>query len=378
MIFFIRSIFPQILLNAYIIHRIRKSNIIPSRLKGVLYLIYVTEILLYFTGLFAGERFPVEIYTFIQKINGVWVVGHVYICMLLVFFWIVDFIDRKYLLFKKFSKQAIRRIKFYCFLIFPVFIGFRVYVSAEDVFHPEVRQIPFEFNKPENSSAKPEASYRILVVSDLHLGYIVHSEMLKQYVEFINSLYPDIVVIDGDLVDYALRPLIAGKMDDELRKIKAPKGIFFIPGNHEYKFNPELKLDWISRAGLTVLKDSVANIDNYLYLIGRDDRSNKKRLGIEELISKVDPTKSCIFLAHQPGDIKDAYHYGIPLTVCGHTHGGQVFPMNLAGRLLYVNSYGLQKKGKSYSYTTSGLGLSGFPMRIGSNSEVVIFNIKIY
>jgi predicted MPP superfamily phosphohydrolase len=251
-------------------------------------------------------------------------------------------------------------------------------MSSEDAFHPEVKQIPFEFNKPGESSAKPKKTYRILVVSDLHLGYIVHSEMLKQYVGFMNDLHPDIVVIDGDLVDYTLRPLITGKMDDELRKIKAPKGVFFIPGNHEYKFNSELKLDWISRAGLTVLKDSVANIDHCLYLIGRDDRSNKNRLRIEELISKVDPTKPCIFLAHQPGDIRDAYRYGIPLTVCGHTHGGQVFPMNLISRFLYTNSYGLQKKGKSYSYTTSGLGLSGFPMRIGSHSEGIIFNIEIY
>jgi predicted MPP superfamily phosphohydrolase len=89
-------------------------------------------------------------------------------------------------------------------------------------------------------------------------------------------------------------------------------------------------------------------------------------------------TKPCIFLAHQPGDIRDAYRYGIPLTVCGHTHGGQAFPANLIVHLQYPNSYGLKGNGESYSYTTSGLGLSGFPLRVASNSEVVVFDIEIY
>ncbi len=378
MIFFLRSIFIQTLLNAYFIHRIKKSDAIPSWLKRVLYVVYGAEILLYFTGLFAGERLSIEFYTLIQKISGVWVIGHIYLSFLLFLFFLIGVFDRKFLLFRKFREDSVRKAKFYCFIVSLIFISFSLYLGYENFLHPKVRNFPFEFNKPDAEQASPKAAYKLLVASDLHLGYIIDKERLTQYVELINAQNPDIVVIDGDLIDYSLKPLIAGKMDEELRKIKAPKGVFFIPGNHEYKFNSELKLDWIAKSGLTLLKDSVVMIDDHLCLIGRDDRSNKKRLFPEELMSKVDLDKPCIFFAHQPGDIKDGYRYGIPLTVCGHTHGGQAFPMNLAGSLLYSNSYGMQQKGKSFSYTTSGLGLSGFPLRIASDSELVVFNIEIY
>jgi predicted MPP superfamily phosphohydrolase len=344
----------------------------------MLYVMYALEILMYFAGLFAGERLTVEGYTLIQKIAGIWVIGHVYLFVSVLIFDFVHFINGRFLLFKVFKERIIRKTKICCFLIFLLFIGFQLYRGYENYLHPKMKTIPFTFNKPGDQSVSPNASYRLLVASDLHLGYIVGANRLRQYVEFINSRNPDIVVIDGDLIDFTLRPLIAGKMDEELRKIKAPKGIFFVPGNHEYKFNPELKLDWIAKAGFTILKDSVVVIDDNLTLIGRDDRVNKKRLYIETLMSKADLQKPCIFFAHQPGDIIDGYRYDIPLTVCGHTHGGQVFPVNILGTLVYTNVYGLQKHDDSYSYTTSGLGLSGFPLRIASDSEIVVFNIEIY
>ncbi len=378
MIFFFRSIFVQTFLNAYFIYRIRKNETISPWLKWVLYLVYAIEVLLYFTGLFAGERLPVEFYTLIQKISGIWVLGHVYLSFLVLLYFLIDFLDRKFFFFKGFKENIVRKTKFCCFLIFLIFISFRLYLGYDNFLHPKVRDFSFEFNKSATSTVAPKAIYKIVVASDLHLGYIIDKKMLKLYVELINAQKPDIVVIDGDLIDYSLRPLVAEGMDKELLKIKAAKGKYFIPGNHEYKFNPELKLDWISKAGLTILKDSVVVIENNLCLIGRDDRSNKKRLYIEELMSKADMAKPCIFFAHQPSDIPDAYRYEIPLTICGHTHGGQAFPMNLLGRLLYSNVYGMKQQGESYSYTTSGLGLSGFPLRIASDSEVVVFNIRIY
>ena len=403
MIYFFRSIFAQTLLNAYFIYRIKKSDVISSRLKWVLYFVYAFEILLFFTGLFAGERLSVEFYTLIQKISGIWVLGHVYLCFVVIIFFLLNIIERKWHIFRRLKENTVRKLKLYCFLFFLLFIGINLYMGYENYLHPKVENFSFEFNKRAASVDSPKATYRLVVISDLHLGYIIGEERLKQYVGLINAQKPDVLVVVGDLIDYTLKPLIAGKMHEELLKLEAPKGKFLVLGNHEYKFDPELRFDWISKAGFTILKDSVAlinndsinnglvgndsinndsinnsSINNVLYLIGRDDRANKNRLPIEELMSKVDLKKPCIFLAHRPSEIKDAYRYEIPLTICGHTHGGQAFPVNLLGRFLYASVYGMQQKGASYSYTTSGLGLSGVPLRIASDSELVVFDIKIY
>ena len=378
MIYFFRSIFAQTLLNAYFVHRIRKSDAVSPWLKWVLYFIYAFETLLYFTGLFASERLSIEFYALIQKISGIWVLGHIYLFFVAILFFLINIADRKWRIFRKLKENTVRKVKLCCFLFFLLFIGANLYIGYEKFLHPEVRNISFKFNEKDAQTSTPKATYRLVVISDLHLGYIVDKERLKQYVELVNAQKPDILVVDGDLIDYTLKPLLVEKMDEELRKIEAPKGKFLILGNHEYKFDPQLRFDWISKSGLTILKDSVALIDDALCLIGRDDRVNMNRLPIEKLMSKVDLKKPCIFLAHRPSDIKEAHRYEIPLTICGHTHNGQAFPGNLAFYFLYPNVYGMKQKGASHSYTTSGLGLSGFPLRVGTESELVVFEIEIY
>lgn len=379
MIFYLRSIFAQILLNAFIVFRIWKNKDIPWILKYILSFIYGAETIVYFIGLFGAQNLSVETFTLIQKINGVWVIFNIYLASLILLFDLIFYLHKKWGLFSRFREKRIRLVKLISFCVLFAFINLQLFFGYENFLYPEILKFDFSFNKPKNQDQKPVKTYKMLVVSDIHLGYIVDEKILEKYVSLINKEQPDIIVIDGDLVDYDLRPLIAGKMDQQLRKLKAPKGVYFVPGNHEYKFNPEVKLDWIAGCGITVLKDSVANIDNQLFLIGRDDRSNEdKRKPIEELMKHVDLTRPCIFLAHQPADIRDAYKYDIPLAICGHTHRGQVWPMSLFVHVFYTNGYGMQLKGKSTSYTTSGLGLSGFPLRIGSHSEIAIFNIKIY
>ncbi len=379
MVFFLRSFFAQTLLNTYFVFRIWKSRELPRYAKILLSGVYASETILYFTGLFCSQQITVETFALIQKINGIWVIAHVYLGGLLLCFDLIYLINKKRRLFIHLKDKTIRRIKIYTFLIFFLFIGSQLYIGYENFLHPRVRTFSYAFNSPPAPGALPRYRYKLLVASDLHLGYIIDKKVLQQYVEIINAQQADIVVIDGDLIDYTLRPLVATRMDEDLRKIRAPKGVYFIPGNHEYKFDPEIRLNWIAGTGMTVLKDSVADIDNALWLIGRDDRKNEDhRLPMDELIKKVDISKPCILFAHQPGDIPDACRYGIPLTVCGHTHGGQVFPMNVLGRLLYTKVYGMTQTDRCSFYVTSGLGLSGFPLRISSHSEIVVFNIEIY
>ncbi|MCL2650203.1 MAG: metallophosphoesterase [Candidatus Azobacteroides sp.] len=374
MLFFFRSIFIQIFLNAFISYRIWKSRDLSKFWKYALITIYVAEALMYFTGLLAMHKLPVEIFGIIVKISGIWSIYQIYLTTLILTFDLVFYLKRSSNYFYKFREKQIRRVKITCFLCINIFIWISLVVSYHNFLNPIVKKYDFSFNNRNSVQ-----TCKILIASDLHLGYIINKRMLNKYVDLINSQHPDIIVFIGDLIDWDMRPLIETGMQDDLRKIKASKGVYFVTGNHEYKLvDIETKLDWIAESGMTILKDTIENIDNKLWLIGRDDKDNKKRKSMDELMKGFDTSKPCIMLAHRPSDIKDACEYNIPLNICGHTHAGQIFPANLFYRLFFSRSYGWSDKNGCCSYTTSGLGVSGFPLRSGSRCEVVVFNIRIY
>jgi Predicted phosphohydrolases len=378
MVFFYNSIVAQLLLNGYFVFRIDKSKPMPKGLKIALYILIAIEALIYFSGLFFREQLSIPTYALIQKISAFWVISSLYFLFLLSVFDLVHLLNKKWIFKVKLERKILFIFECVVTLIVILLIGQKVEISKDNFINPDVKEFSFQFDTlPDSIPSDSITAYKLLTVSDLHLGYLINKSVLKKYVDVINSLQPDIIVVDGDLIDYYLAPLIEERMDLELKKLKAPHGVYFVPGNHEYKVNPEADFEWIRSAGITVLKDSIANIDDKLYLIGWDDRSNEEnRASLKSLFAKVPNKESCILFAHQPKDIKEALALNIPLTISGHTHNGQFFPANLIS-FFQDNFYGLQQEGDNYSYTTSGLGLSGMPVRIVSQSEIAVFNIEI-
>jgi predicted MPP superfamily phosphohydrolase len=334
---------------------------------------------MYFTGLLFADQISNETCSLIQTISGIWVVLQIYTFILILL------VDAIFLIFcKRKGKHSVKKktgklVKKICFLLGLIFIFSQIWMGYNKFKNPVTNTYTFEYNKSDNSEQKIISSYKMVIVSDLHLGYIVNKRMLEKYVNLVNAQHADIVVIAGDVFDYTTEPVLKTGMNKDLQLIKASKGVFFVPGNHDYKFDAEMRLQWIKQCGITILRDSVASVDGQLQLIGRDDRSQKnKRCPITQLLKRVDTSKPCIYFAHHPNDIDEISAAEIPLFVSGHTHYGQIFPFNYYGYLIYANPYGLKKKAGITSYTTSGLGLSGFPLRIGTQSEIVIFNINIY
>jgi len=380
MLFFFRAIIVQIFLNAYIIYRIGKNKDFAKVWKRIFTAVYIVEILIYFIGLLFTQHLPVETVGLIEKVSGIWVILQVYLAVLIWTFDLLFFLMKRYrTYFYKSNEKLLRKIKVISFACICMLIGVAFVFGYHNFLHPVIKNYNFDFNRKEITKNNPVQTYKMLVAADLHLGFIVDVQMLKKYVSLINEQHPDFVVIDGDLIDWGLHPLIKTNMQEELKKIKAPKGIYFVPGNHEYKFDIHTNLNWISQSGMTILKDTIVNIDDKLWLIGRDDKDNKKnRKPMNKLMKGFDTSKPCIMFVHRPEYIKEAAEYKIPLTICGHTHYGQIFPANLITRLLYFNPYGWKEINDCYSYTTSGLGLSGFPLRLGSRCEAIVFDIRIY
>ncbi|MDL2256692.1 metallophosphoesterase [Bacteroidales bacterium OttesenSCG-928-I14] len=217
---------------------------------------------------------------------------------------------------------------------------------------------------------------KVLAFSDIHLGVAVDKKRLNRYVDFINEQKPDIIFIAGDVVDNNIRPLLEENMHEELNRLEAPLGIYACFGNHEYISGAEECSKFFDKTQINMLIDRAVQVDDSFWVIGRDDRMNENRAPLNELVSKTDMSQPLFLLDHQPYHLEEAEESKIDLQVSGHTHNGQMWPLNLIVNKIFELGYGYKQKGSSHFYVSSGLALWGPEFRIGSQSEIVIFNIN--
>ncbi|MDR1561534.1 MAG: metallophosphoesterase [Dysgonamonadaceae bacterium] len=239
--------------------------------------------------------------------------------------------------------------------------------------NPTVIEQEIVINKPATHRA-----LRIVGVSDLHLGIGIGKERLKCYVRLINEQKPDIVLIAGDLVDNTIRPLEEERMYEELRLIDAPMGVYACTGNHEYMGSGMEKCrEFFNKADIILLEDSVTLIDSALWIICRDDiKGNPNRKPLDSLLRKTDASMPLILLDHEPNRIEEAHSCGIDLLFSGHTHNGQMFPGNIISSMIFEIPHGYAKRGTMHCFVSSGLGIWGPLFRIGTESDMVVFNMR--
>lgn len=237
--------------------------------------------------------------------------------------------------------------------------------------HPDINRINITLDKPLNGNP-----IKIVGISDVHLGNGTRKPQLKKFIEMINTEKPDVIVIGGDLIDNSLLPLYQQKMSEELNQLKAPMGIYMVMGNHEYISGADECKAFLKDTPIRLLCDSIVTLPNGLQIIGRDDRSNRRRTPITELMKKVDTTKPTLLIDHQPYEVARKDCLGINIQFSGHTHHGQVWPLTLLVENMYEQSHGYQKWTNSHVYVSSGLSLWGPPFRIGTNSDMVVMTIQ--
>lgn len=216
----------------------------------------------------------------------------------------------------------------------------------------------------------------VVAISDLHLGYGVDEREFSQWVEIINKENPDVVLIAGDAIDNSMRPIREGHYEEVFRSITSKYGIYMALGNHEYITGANAAVKYLRDAGVNVLRDEVALVDDRFYVVGRDDRSNPNRKGAEELIANLDITKPVILLDHQPFDLEEAERHGVDLQLSGHTHHGQIWPISWITEAIYEKARGYLRKGNTHIYVSSGIGVWGGKFRIGTRSEYVVVNLS--
>ena len=186
----------------------------------------------------------------------------------------------------------------------------------------------------------------------------------------INAEHPDLVLFGGDIVDIAAKPLFDGNYAQEFRRLEAPA--YAVMGNHEYIAGAEDSERFLADAGITLLKDSVAHFKG-IDIIGRDDRSNPSRPALWEYASSL--SGFTILLDHQPSHLEEAQDAGIDFQFSGHTHRGQAWPISWITDAIFEKSWGPYQKGSTQYYISSGLGIWGPKIRIGTRSEYLVLQI---
>ena len=221
------------------------------------------------------------------------------------------------------------------------------------------------------TTAKPlPKPLTIVLASDLHIGYHNRREALSHWVDLINAEHPDLVLIGGDIIDKSLRPVVEGRYAEEFRRIQAP--VYTVLGNHEYISQLEQAEQFFREAGITLLKDSVAHFKG-VDIIGRNDRSARRRASVKELSQGLDGFT--ILLDHQPYHLEEAEQAGIDFQFSGHTHRGQVWPISWITDAVYEKSWGHHQRGATRYYISSGLGIWGPKIRVGIRSEYLVLSV---
>lgn len=223
------------------------------------------------------------------------------------------------------------------------------------------------------ASSKLTKPIKLLLLSDLHLGYNNRREEFGRWVDLVNAEKPDLILIAGDIVDGSMRPLWEEEMHQGFQRLEAP--IYACLGNHELYSGKANAVEFYQKAGIHLLQDTTI-VTGDLCIIGRDDRSNPKRSMLEDIMQNADRSKYCILLDHQPYHLEQAEQQQVDFQFSGHTHHGQIWPISWITEAMYECAHGFTKRGNTNYYISSGMGIWGGKFRIGTRSEYVVLTIE--
>lgn len=227
--------------------------------------------------------------------------------------------------------------------------------------------------------------FRIVQITDLHIGPMINGKWLRKLVIKINALNPDLIVITGDLVDGTVAELHHHVAP--LAELRSQHGTYFVTGNHEYYSGVDAWCRHIAQLGITVLRNESVSIssgiaDESFDLAGVDDWGSRHFPGggpdLAKALAGRDPSNVLVLLAHQPAAIREAALYGVDLQLSGHTHAGQIWPFTYLVPLQQPYSKGLHLHPETQTqiYVSSGTGFWGPPMRLGTSAEITHITLR--
>ncbi len=227
----------------------------------------------------------------------------------------------------------------------------------------------------------PRRPLRIVLLSDIHYGSMVSTANLEKMARRVKAQHPDLILLAGDLIDNSLDIMRQTDFAAQMSRLQAPLGVFAVLGNHELvNADVDDTVRFFSDAGIRVLLDETVTIADQLILAGRRERKTEfsgplDQMTPQDLLADADHSKPIILMQHQPADLAQLEAAGIDIAVAGHTHGGQLFPLNILNRRHFTQTAAYRRQGNLHSIISDGYGTWGPPIRLGSRAEIVVIDL---
>lgn len=337
--------------------------------------------------------------------GGFWIVAMVYFFLIILLIDIIRLADKTVKVIPNEAKESIRLQGGLGLSVLILVLSITSY-GIWNARHPVISRYDLAIHKKANGLKK----MNIIMVSDLHIGSIVHPHRLEPLVAAVNRLKPDLIVFVGDIVEQSLDPAEQKELVDVLSGMQARYGKFAVNGNHDrYGSQNDGSADYLTLSGITMLHDTYEKTGNSIYLIGRnnggmhrhaaeeaaaetgdasgetddalaENQDNRPAINhrkeLPAILQGVDDSLPLVLLDHQPVDVEIARKNKVDLQLGGHTHDGQVFPINLVTGMIYKDDWGLLTEGAYHLIVSCGYGTWGPPLRIGNHPEIVDINLQ--
>jgi predicted MPP superfamily phosphohydrolase len=252
-----------------------------------------------------------------------------------------------------------------------IFLAASVVVAGVINFNT-IRISEYKIEIPARSSTL--SHLKIAFAADFHLNANTNISFLKKFVKRVEEINPDILLYGGDIVEGHRDDGDMSGIENLLKQLRPKFGTYCVLGNHEYYAGQD-RGSFFDKAGITLLRDSVVVINNAFSLGGRLDSHYRNRKAIDDLVKKATDSLPLIIIDHRPTELEQVSKTNVDMQLSGHTHNGQLFPINLITRRVYELSWGYKKKRNTHFLVTSGIRLWGPPVRTTGKSEIMVIHI---
>lgn len=309
---------------------------------------------------------PLETPLFIVKtsafLSGLWIAVMYYILLLSIGHGFLHILDKLCKLNLPHLKIASASLTFIAiFILWGTYRAFTPAIRTEEIV---------------TSKLPSKASYKIVFLTDIHMGQVLGRSYVERLVKRVNEQKPDLILISGDILDEKQLYLERENTLAPVINLKPTIGSYMAYGNHDYLDRPELWQQKLEAVNVKVLRDKAVIIDEKIKITGITDWSRDKSTLSLQRLSTHNENYYSIIMDHQPRRMEAAANAGYDLYLAGHTHTGQLFPNRQVTKRMYKLDYGRAMFDNMTAITNNGYGFWGPPVRTEIAPEMVIITLK--
>lgn len=356
----------------------RAGQVLGPRLRRVFWGLLVLIFVLFSIALLIHRRFEADWMSAVMNGSVYIFFSTMYATGVVVGVNILRYIDARTLKLYASARPAVKQgAKVIAFIATLAVFFTTMVIGHRNVRYPRVIYQKYTVKRLVPEGAQPEKRMRLVFFSDLHIGEAMTPDYIARAVKLIQDQQPDLILCGGDFIDHRAVYAYDPRVMASLRSLHAPMGVYYVLGNHEYRDDLEANIRWVSEVGGTLLRDSIAFPGNGpLTLIGRDDWVNGNRKPFEVIANEADPLRGpVVLMEHTPASIDSIGDSPVDLILCGHTHGGQIWPGQLMVWWRYGMVSGTRPVGEREVCISSGIGSAGATYRVGTRSEIRVYDL---